>query len=277
MPYAIYEAGYGLGSTLFHRARTLVRLDEEKKRPNSDRLKEFRDSGRESLELELFSTAPIYPELEIAQLTHGFEFWRKHLPDDPLLAEALHGRTPEEAAKAIVQGTKLASVAFRKKLADDGLAADGTPGDPMIRLAKLVDPKARAARKVREDEVEGVQTGREYALIARAIFADQGDLRLSGRNLHAPSRLRARLRGSRATGGSSPRYTTMGGAFEHAEKHGNTPPYELPKSWITAKKKGEHRFRLRHALLNFISTAWTSSAREFGQPGSSIATTRSSA
>jgi len=32
-----------------------------------------------------------------------------------------------------------------------------------------------------------------------------------------------------------PWYTTMGGAYDHAARHGSNPPYELPASWIKAK------------------------------------------
>jgi hypothetical protein len=32
-----------------------------------------------------------------------------------------------------------------------------------------------------------------------------------------------------------PWYTTLGGAYEHAAKHGSKPPYELPPSWIKFK------------------------------------------
>ena len=41
-------------------------------------------------------------------------------------------------------------------------------------------------------------------------------------------------------------------AFEHAAKHGDTPPYRLPESWV--KAKAAHKFRL-DTPLNFITTA----------------------
>ncbi|MFO0919717.1 MAG: hypothetical protein U0872_15575 [Planctomycetaceae bacterium] len=51
--------------------RTLVRLADENEKPNSDRLREFTDAARGSLELELYSTAPIYDDLEEAKLADG--------------------------------------------------------------------------------------------------------------------------------------------------------------------------------------------------------------
>jgi hypothetical protein len=250
LEYGVLEAGYALESSLFNTARTLVRLAEEKAKPNSDRLREYRDSALESLELELFSTAPIYTEFEIARFAHGLEFWKKILPGDPMLDEVLHGRRPQQAAEAITKGSKLADVAERKRLAEGGLAAIKASDDPMIKLALLVDDRARAVRKIREDKVDGVQTA-QYALIARAIFADQGE------SIYPDATFTLRLafgqvKGIEVDGRNVPAYTTMGGAFEHAEKHGNKPPYELPPSWF--KAKAEHKFRL-DTPLNFISTA----------------------
>jgi hypothetical protein len=34
-----------------------------------------------------------------------------------------------------------------------------------------------------------------------------------------------------------PYFTTIGGAFEHAAKHGNKDPYKLPQSWMDAKPR----------------------------------------
>ncbi len=250
IPYAMIEAGYGLDSNLFHIARTLVRMAEEKGKPNSDRLREYRDSALESLELDLFSTAPIYPEFEAAKLAHSLAFWKRLTPDDPILAEVLHGKSPEQAAKDLVAGTKLADVAERKRLAAGGFAGKKELEDPLIWLAQTVDPQARAVRKIREENVDGVQTA-QYALIARAIFADQGS------SVYPDATFTLRLafgqvKGLEIDGKMIPPYTTLGGAFEHAAKHGDKEPYRLPESWI--KAKAERRLRL-DTPLNFISTA----------------------
>ena len=69
-PFNFLERGFAFDSDLFRIAAILVRLAEEKPKPNSDRLKEYRESGLQSLELQLFSEAPIYPEYEEAKLAH---------------------------------------------------------------------------------------------------------------------------------------------------------------------------------------------------------------
>src|SRR5262249_32943452 len=60
--YSLIALGHGLDSQLFGLARHLVRLAAEKPRPNAERLREYRDSALESLELQLFSPAPIHAD-----------------------------------------------------------------------------------------------------------------------------------------------------------------------------------------------------------------------
>ena len=92
-PFNFLERGFAFDSDLFRIARTLVRLAEEKPKPNSDRLREYRDSGLQSLELHLFSEAPIYPEYEEAKLAHALAYWKKNMPDHPLIERVLRGRS----------------------------------------------------------------------------------------------------------------------------------------------------------------------------------------
>ncbi len=60
------------------------------------------------------------------------------------------------------------------------------------------------------------------------------------------------VKGYESDGKSIPPYTTIGGAFEHAKAHGNSPPYELPSSWIKARDSGQLPLE---TPLNFVSTA----------------------
>ncbi|MBX6316066.1 MAG: S46 family peptidase, partial [Isosphaeraceae bacterium] len=250
-PYLFLEQGFAFDSRLFQIARTLVRLAVESGKPNAERLREYGDAARASLEQQLYSEAPIYPEFETAKLANSLAFWKEQMgPDDPIVQRVLRGRAPEQVAAELVKGSKLADVSVRKKLAEGGLKAIESSDDPMIKLALAVDADARAVRKRREDEVEGVQTS-QYALIARALFEDQGT------STYPDATFTLRLafgtvKGYEQHGQEIPPYTTIGGAFEHAARHGNQPPYELPKSWIEAKQ--ERRLRL-DTPLNFVSTA----------------------
>jgi hypothetical protein len=249
-PLNFLERGLAFDSQLFGIARTLVRLAEEREKPNGDRLREYRESGLPSLELELFSEAPLYPAFEQAKLAHGLAFWKATMKDDPMVETVLRGRSPEEVAKELIAGTKLADVAVRKKIAEGGKAAIASSDDPMIKLALAVDAEARKLRKLREDQVEGVETA-QYARIAKAIFEAQGD------SVYPDATFTLRLafgtvKGYEQDGKAIPPYTTMGGAFEHAAAHGNEPPYKLPQSWHDARADG--RLKL-DTPFNFVSTA----------------------
>ena len=249
-PYNFLERGLAFDSHLFPIARVLARMPEESAKPNGDRLREYRDSARPSMELALFSEAPIYPEYEKAKLAHSLAYWMKASPGDPRVAKVLQGRSPEEAASALIDGSKLADVTERKKLAEGGKPAIDASDDPMIALVKLIDDDARALRKTREDEVEGVESA-QYALIAKALFADRGA------SVYPDATFTLRLafgtvKGYTVEGQTIPPFTTIGGAFEHAQAHGNQPPYELPPSWIESKRLG--RLKL-DTPLNFVSTA----------------------
>jgi hypothetical protein len=248
--YFYLERGYAFESHLFDIARHLVRLAEEKPKPNSERLEEYRDSAQKSLELKLFSDASIYPDFEEAKLAHSLSDWKRVIPHDPLFERVLRGRSPEQAARDLVQGTKLASVPYRRELAAGGAKAIEACDDSMIKLARAVDRDARAARKIHQDEVEGVERA-NYALIARTLFEENGDV------LYPDATFTLRLsygaiKGYQVDGKQIPAFTTIGEAFAHARAHGDQPPYELPKSWHAARKRGELRM---DTPLNFVSTA----------------------
>ncbi len=250
VPYNMLERGQAFGNELFMIARTLVRLAQEDPKPNDERLREYQDAARRPLELSLYSEAPIYPEFEEARLAQALAYWKSAMPGDPLVERVLRGRTPEEAAKQLVSGSKLADVAVRKKLAEGGLEAIEASDDPMIKLALAVDEEARKYRKLREDKVEGVEAS-NYALISKAMFEEYGD------SVYPDATFTLRLaygtvRGYEVGGKKVPPYTTVGGAFEHAASHENTPPWKLPESWIVAKREGHLDL---NTPLNFVSTA----------------------
>jgi hypothetical protein len=250
-PYSFLESGLAFNTDLFGFARTLVRMAAEDQKPNADRLREYGEAGRESLKQRLFSEAPIYPDFEIAKLANSLEFWKKSVgADDPYVKRVLQGRSPEEVAKELIAGSKLADPAVRKALAEGGQKAIEESDDTMIKLALAIDADARALRKRYEDEVEGPRTA-QYARIAKALFEEQGD------STYPDATFTLRLafgtvKGYDLDGKHVEPYTTIEGAFEHAAEHDNTPPYQLPPSWFDAKKSGALDL---DTPMNFISTA----------------------
>ncbi|MGD1215542.1 MAG: S46 family peptidase [Terriglobales bacterium] len=248
-PLTYVERMRGFYSDLARYARTLVRVAEEKSKPNGDRLREYRDSALPSLEQQLFSSAPIYKNLETATLAVALAQMQEALgPDDAAVKASLSGKSPEEAAKALISGTKLEDVAVRKRLYEGGKAAVDASTDPLIVLMRNVDPEARAVRKRFDDEVDAA-VRRDGATIARARFAQTGftqppdatfTLRLSY----------GTVKGYEENGKKIPYFTTFGGAFQHAEEHGSKPPYNLAGSWPKMKAKLN-----LETPLNYVSTA----------------------
>jgi hypothetical protein len=149
LEHFLLEQGAAFNSELFGIARTLVRLAEETRKPNAERLREYSEAGLESLKQQLFSEAPIYEDLEIVKLGYSLGMWMEMAgADNELVKKAMADKSPLERATALVQGTKLKDVGVRKQLAAGGLAAVEASDDPMIQLARLVDGPARAVRKV---------------------------------------------------------------------------------------------------------------------------------
>jgi hypothetical protein len=230
-------------------ARTLVRAAEERPKPNTDRFREFRDSALPSLEQQLFSTEPIYKNLEIVLLTDALTEMQQSLGNDnPDVQKVLQGKSPAEAAKQLITNTKLDDVALRKQLYEGGQQAIDASTDPLITVMRAIDPTARSTRREYEDKVESV-VRRDGALIAKARFAQSGfnqppdatfTLRLSY----------GQVKGYQENGKPIPFETNIGGAYEHATEHSNQPPYNLPESWMKSKSG----LNLK-TPLNFVSTA----------------------
>jgi len=248
-PLTYLERLRGFNSELAQYARWMVRATEEKAKPNGERLREYRDSALPSLEQRLLSPAPIYKNFETVTLGDSLAQLLENLgADDPSVKAALNGKSPEEAAKDLIGGTKLDDVAFRKQLYEGGKTAVEASNDPMIVLMRNLDPAAREFRKRFDDQVDAVER-RDGALIAKARFAQ------SGYNLPPDAGFTLRLsygtvKGYQEDGKTIPYFTTMAGAFQHADEHGNKPPYNLAESWVKMKSKMN-----LNTPLNYVSTA----------------------
>jgi hypothetical protein len=218
-------------SGLFMLARHLVRLAEEKTKPNEERLPGYREPALPSLELELYSKAPIYDSLEIINLTYALGLAEDELgKDDPAVKNLLAGRSPQERAEELVRGTALKDVAARKKLAEGGLEAIRSSQDPMVVLAREIDPEARAVLKRYENEIEGVERS-QGSLVAKAVFAVRGRT-VAPEATFTPRLSYGVVRGYVENGKKIPWFTTFTGLYERAT---GVLPYRLPQSFVEGK------------------------------------------
>jgi hypothetical protein len=243
--YLYTEYGMGFMSDLYSLARTLVRAADERPKPIEKRYREFRDSAIPAVTQRLFSKAPIHDELEIATLTFSLTKLREELgADDPFVKKVLGKESPDDLAARLVKGTKLRDVDARKALWEGGKKAVDASSDPMIKLARLVDPDARAARKRYEDTVEA-PTKKNSELLAKARFA------IYGTTAYPDATFTLRLSYGQVKGWQEPgRFvkplTVVGGVFDRAT---GSPPFRLPQSWLAAKGKLNGR-----TPFNFVTT-----------------------
>jgi hypothetical protein len=244
----IFEQAAGFNSTLFAFARALVRLAAENQKPNAERLPEYTDARRASLELGLYSPAPIHEDFEKLKLTDSLGFMVELLGADNALAkQVLAGKTPEARAEELITGTKLKDPAYRKELAAGGAKAIEDSTDPMIVVAREIDAKARELRKRYESEVTGVERA-NYAKIARALFETEGT------NLYPDATFTLRLSygtvsGYMENGKKVAPFTTLGGLYARSEQFKRQFPYNLPQRWTDKKSALE-----LNTPFNFVST-----------------------
>ena len=239
----------GFDSQLADFARSLVRVAAEKTKPNQERLREYRDSALPSFEQQLFSTEPIYKNLEVVELGESLSEMQEALgTDNPDVQKVLQGKSPADAAKDLIENTKLEDVAVRRQLYEGGQSAIDASTDPLILVMRSIDPSVRVVRKEYEDKVESV-VRIDGALVdkirfARSGFSEPPDATFTLRLSYGA------VKGYEESGKAIPFETDIAGAFEHAAEHNDQPPYNLPESWIRAKAQLNQK-----TPLNFVSTA----------------------
>ena len=228
---------YGLrGSRLEGIALAIVQYVAEVKKPDGERLEGYHDSQLESLRFRLFSPAPVYPGFEKAMLTAGLQLAQEGLgADDPFVNAVLGSRLPSDVVTEAVDGTKLADPAFRKSLVEGGEAAVHASTDPMIVLARKVDPFDRQRIKSLEDNVESVETPAGEK-IGQARFA------VYGKSLYPDATFTLRLgygavKGYPMNGTEAPPITTFYGLYDRAYSFGLKFPFNLPARYMERRNR----------------------------------------
>jgi hypothetical protein len=208
----------------------------EVKKPDGERLQNFHESQIDSLKLRLFSPAPVYPEMEIARAASALEAAQKELgPQDPWVKAVLNGRAPRQAAAELVSGTKLADPAVRKSLIEGGQGAVDASTDPLIVMARQIDPIRREQIAWSENNVQGLEQ-RAGEQLGKARFA------VYGKTTYPDATFTLRLsygqaKGYAMNGTKAPFKTTLYGLYDRAASFGNQPPFDLPKRYAEGKEK----------------------------------------
>ena len=225
------EEASGFNGQLYDFARTLVRGAAERAKPNDTRLREYTDSQLPFVRQQLAAATPVYPALEKLRLAFSLERLREWLgPDDAFVRGVLGNESPDALAARVVDGTRLADPAVRRRLWDGGVDAVKTSDDPLVRLAWQVDPEARAIRKRWEDEVEAPVT-LAAEKIARARF------HVYETSLYPDATFTLRLNfgavgGWLEDGVPVPSFTKLARLYERAT---GADPFLVPRSWLDAR------------------------------------------
>jgi hypothetical protein len=233
LPYLNIENGAGFQGRLVGFARTLVRGAAERTRPNAERFREYTDAVLPRIEQQLGAAVPIYPELEELRLGFGLQRMREWLgPDHAVVRQLLAKESPAGLAHRLVSGTKLGDPAVRMALWQGGAAAIASSTDPLIQLARDIEPESRRIRKEYEDTVEApMELASEK--IAKARFA------VLGTSVYPDATFTLRLnwgtvQGWNENGKAVEPFTRLSRAFERAT---GADPFRIPDSWLKVKDR----------------------------------------
>jgi hypothetical protein len=239
---------YGGGSNLLNWAGTIVRLPSQSALPDSMRLATFRGNAPATLR-QTISAATADTTFERLALAATFAAWKKALPaTNPVLKAALaYGAgNPDSAAAVIMRQTTLATPEGRRAALNASNASLAVSRDPLIRLARLIEPTNR--RLVERNAKLEATISANAALIGQAIFAAYGT------SLPPDATFTLRISdgvvaGFPYNGTIAPYKTTFYGMYDRWASFDNKFPFKLPKRWIDGKDKLD-----LSTPLNFVST-----------------------
>ncbi|MDQ3697151.1 MAG: S46 family peptidase [Gemmatimonadota bacterium] len=238
--------GFG-GSSLLNLAGGIVRLPRQSALPDSARLPQYRGRGIENLRAVVLREQPFDMELEKQQLAAHLTAARKDLPaNDPFLLAVLDGRSPEVAAEAVINGTKLGDVSVRRQLLEGGAAAVAASTDPLIVVARKIEPPSRevAMRGTRLDATISANAEK----LGQALFATYGEA------LPPDATFTLRItdgvvKGYPMNGTIAPYKTTFYGLFGRSAAFDDQPPFRIPERWKARKDRLDMT-----TPYNFVST-----------------------
>jgi len=239
--------GFAGNSTLLNLAGQTIRVALESAKPDAERLSAYRGAGLNNVRAAVTRNMPIDTVFERLALTAQFRAAQTELgSDDPFLRLALAGRSPEVVAASLVRGTRVGDSTFRVSLINGGPTAVAASTDPMIVLARGIDPINRtvSARAAALNAIIATNTEK----IGQAMFAAYG----TALPPDATFTLRISdgvVKGFPMNGTIAPYKTTFYGLYERSAAFDNKEPFRIPQRWA------ERRTRLDLTTpFNFVST-----------------------
>jgi hypothetical protein len=189
-----------------------------------------------------------HPErLERGFLTARFTDFQRHLGvEDEITRTALQGRTPAEAAEAMIESSVLGDAERTAQAAENGML---TLDDPALRLAGVLVPVYRDYQ----------QAAARFSREERRLESDLGRVRFEvyGRDIPPDGTFSPRItdgvvKGYEYNGTFAPPYTTFFGVYDLYNSHGPGTEWDLPERWRTPPAGLD-----LSTPLNFVSTSDT--------------------
>jgi hypothetical protein len=230
-----YYAFGGFGTRLLNYAGVIARYATEMAKPDSTRLMPFRDAMRPRMEQGLYGTTPVDTTAEIRLLTAYFTAMARELPaTDPVRRQALGTRTPEDAARAMVQASTILTGDQRRALVQGGADAVAASTDPFVALARVIDPLERPVA-TRWIQLVNEETSNNE-LVARALLAVFGNT-VSPDATFSLRIQDGEVRGYPYNGTIAQPYTTFYGMFDRSVGMGGREPFALTPKWLAARER----------------------------------------
>jgi hypothetical protein len=245
---AVRARYYSLGgSSITSIAAALVRLPGQAALADPLRLPGFRGPAIDRIKTQLQGNLPIDTALDRANLIAWLTAAQQELsPKDPVLTAMLAGRTPEQAANALLSSTRVGDASFRAALINGGSAAVQQSTDPLIVLARNVDRYSLpiSTKVARWSDIVSANAEK----VGRAIYAAYG------KSLPPDATFTLRISdgvvaGYPYNGTIAPYKTTFYGLYGHSADFDNKPPFNLPQRWLDKKNSVD-----LSTPLDFVST-----------------------
>jgi len=214
-------------------AAQIVRIASESGKPDSARLAPYRGPGITNMTAQLTQNIPIDTAYERLALAAQLRAAQSALgPSDPFVRLALAGRSPEAVAASLVRGTRLGDPAFRQSLLQGAAPAVAASTDPLIVLARDIDPLNRSVT-ARASALNAVIAANSEK-IGQALFAAYG----TALPPDATFTLRISdgvVKGFPMNGTIAPYKTTFYGLYERSAAFDDKFPFKLPARWVARK------------------------------------------
>jgi len=146
--------------------------------------------------------------------------------------QALGTRTPDDAARAMIQGSTILTGDQRRALVQGGATGVGASTDPFVALARVIDPLERAIALQWTAWVN--EESQNDELIARALLA------VFGNSVAPDATFSLRITDGEVkrypmNGTLAPAYTTFYGLYDRAYGFNLQEPWNLTPRWLAAR------------------------------------------